>query len=212
MLPNKPPVDAAPPLQIVLELADLRKPLDFTELFGRDAPVEIEVGIGSGYFLSRYGQDHRELNLLGLDKAGSEVRRTQDKCRRLGVSNVRLLRCDAIYFLEDYPPDGSVDAFHVYYSDPWPKTRHHKRRLWRPEFVRQIERVLRPGGLLRLKTDVTEYFGIIRGLLDASPSLALREERRLDIEPMAGDYQTNFQRKAVEAGHPLHFQVWERLG
>ena len=198
------------PNTLILNLAELTKPLDFDAMFERRAPVEIEIGIGSGYFLSRYAKDHPEVNLLGLDKEMSEVRRTDDKCRRQGAENVRVLKCDAIYFLEDYPAEGSVQALHVYYSDPWPKKRHHKRRLWREDFIRAAERVLAPGGDLFLKTDVTEYFEVIDRVIRTSQCLSLVQEQRLDHEPLAGDYPSNFQTKAIEAGHPLHYQHWRK--
>jgi tRNA (guanine-N7-)-methyltransferase len=196
----------------VLDLARLGKPLDFARLFGRPGPVAIEVGIGSGYFLSRYALDRPELNLLGIDQAPGEVRRSADKCTRLGATNVRVLCCDAIYFLYDYPAAASVDEYHVYYSDPWHKRRHQKRRLWRPEFLDVVARTLRPGGALFLKTDVTDYFTVINGLLKGHEAFRLLDDRRLDNEPLEGDYETNFQRKAIRQGHPLHYQQWERVG
>jgi tRNA (guanine-N7-)-methyltransferase len=204
---------AAPTLtpRLELELGELAKPLDLTALFGRQAPAELEIGIGSGYFLSRYALDHPEVNLLGLDNVGSEVRRTADKCCRLGALNVRVLRVDALYFLEEYPLTDAFQAIHIYYSDPWPKHRHHRRRLWQPRLVPLIERSLVAGGTLYLKTDVTEYFEVIQRVLGEAKGLRLVEDRRLDIEPLPGDYDSNFQRKAVKQGHPLHWQKWQRL-
>lgn len=212
------PCECTPPLRqmadgqwnLELDLAELAKPLDFKALFGRSAPLEIEVGVGSGFFCAEYARDHPEINLLGIDKTGSETHRTNDKCRRRGLTNVRLLRCDALYFLEDYPADHSVDTYHVYYSDPWPKKRHHRRRLWQPRFIEILRRTLKRDGRLFMKTDVTDYFEVIDGLLHASGFLDLVHERRLDLDPLEGDYETNFQRKAIEQGHPLHYQLWRR--
>jgi tRNA (guanine-N7-)-methyltransferase len=203
-----PDIPAAPSL--VLDLAELAKPLDWDAVFGRRAPVEIEVGVGSGYFLSRYAAQHSQINLFGIEIIGTEVQRAADKCRRAGLTNVRLLRVDAPYFLEDYPAAGSVRAAHVYYSDPWPKTRHHKRRLWTPRFRAILERLLQPGGYVFLKTDVTDYFRVIDRVMKESTVLELVDERRLDEQDMPGDITTNFQRKAIEAGHPLHYQQWRK--
>jgi tRNA (guanine-N7-)-methyltransferase len=196
--------------EIELRLGALEKPLDLATLFGREAPTELEIGIGSGYFLSRYALDHQERNLLGLDNAASEVRRSADKCRRLGAGNVRVLRVDALYFLEEFPPPAAFQAIHIYYSDPWPKKRHHKRRLWQPRLVPLLERTLAPGGTLLLKTDVTAYFDVIQEVLGASSLLHCEGTRRIDLEPLPGDYDSNFQRKAVQQGHPLHWQRWRR--
>lgn len=197
--------------RLLLELGELSRPIDWDALYGRPAPIELEIGVGSGYFHSRYALDHPEVNLFGLDVMTSEVLRTQDKCRRLGAMNVRLVRCDAPYFLEDYVAPNSLQAMHVYYSDPWPKKRHHKRRLWKPGFIRLAHQALQPGGKLFLKTDVTSYFDVIQeAFRDADTGLQLVEEHRLDLEPLEGDYATNFQHKAIEQGHPLHYQVWRK--
>ena len=123
---------------------------------------------------------------------------------------IRVMRVDALYFLEEYPLTDSFETIHIYYSDPWPKHRHHRRRLWQPRLLPLIERSLKPGGTLLLKTDVTEYFDVIQRLLSASTILQCKETRRLDEEPMPGDYDSNFQRKAVEQGHPLHWQRWQK--
>lgn len=195
---------------VALDVAEVPAPLDPARLFGRQAPLEVEVGIGSGYFFSRHAASHPGVNLLGIDKARSEVLRTADKCRRLGLVNVRVVACDAPYFLEGRLADGVVNAYHVYYSDPWPKQRHHKRRLWTPGFVATVERTLEPGGRLLMKTDVTDYFAVIDELLHHAPGLELVDERRLDEQPLEGDVTTNFQRKAIEQGHPLHYQEWRR--
>jgi tRNA (guanine-N7-)-methyltransferase len=121
-----------------------------------------------------------------------------------------VLRVDALYFLEEYPLTDAFQAIHIYYSDPWPKHRHHRRRLWQPRLVPLVERALISGGTLYLKTDVTEYFDVIQRVLGDAKGLRLVESRRLDEEPMPGDYDSNFQRKAVRQGHPLHWQKWQR--
>jgi len=197
--------------RFVLDLATLPKPFDWAAAFGRaDARREIEVGIGSGYFLSRHAAEHPEVDILGMDKEGSEVWRTADKLARIGANNARVLRCDALYFLADHVADSDVDAYHIFYSDPWPKKRHHKRRLWRPAIVPILERTMKPGADLFMKTDVTEYFEVIRKVLGEATQLELLEERRIDLDPLPGDHETNFQRKAREQGHPLHWQHWRR--
>lgn len=201
------------PDQFVLDLAALPRPFDWEAAFGRAASRrEIEIGIGSGFFLSRHAAANPDASVLGMDKEGSEVWRTADKLSRLGVANARVLRCDALFFMADYVADASIDAYHIFYSDPWPKTRHHKRRLWRPAIVPLLERTIRPGGDLFLKTDVTSYFEVIQTVLGAAEKLELVAERRLDLDPMPGDSETNFQRKAREQGHPLHWQHWRRKG
>lgn len=195
---------------ITVDVARLARPIDPLKLFGRPGPFEIEVGFGTGVFLSLYAQDNPDVNLLGVEKAKGEVYRAADKVRRRFLTNVRAVACDALYFLEEFIAPESVDAFHVYYSDPWPKKRHHKRRVWRPEFTALVHRALKPAGLLYLKTDVTAYFEVINEVMEATEGMEKRVEQRIDLEPLRRDYETNFQRKAREAGHPLHYQEWKK--
>lgn len=195
----------------MVNLPDLEKPVDPARLFGRQAPFEVEIGVGSGFFLSRYARANPGVNILGIDNVRSEAFRSADKCRRHGLFNVRVLGCDAPYFLANHLPDACIDACHIYFSDPWPKKRHHKRRLWSPSFLPILERVLAPGGLLLMKTDVTAYFEVIDELLRSAPFLRLEDNRRLDAEPMDGDIITNFQNKALAAGHPIYYQRLRRV-
>jgi tRNA (guanine-N7-)-methyltransferase len=188
----------------VLALADLPRPLDLEAMFGRRAPVELEVGFGSGVFIADESRAHPERDYLGVEKELSQVRRTAEKIRRRGNLNARLVHCDAFYFLEEFPPRAAFDAVRIYFSDPWPKTRHHKRRVFQPRLLPILERVLRPGGMLHVKTDVTEYYTLIRKLLAEAPFLEVAREQRLDLEPLEGDRVTNYQRKAVAKGHPVH--------
>lgn len=217
--PVSSPTDTTTPaLDLVVEMGALDRPHDWDALFGRRAPMELEIGFGSGYFLSRHAVDHPELNLIGIEKAVPEVHRTHDKCRRLlgrarpdAPPNVRLLRGDALYFLEEgFVAPGSLSVVHIYYPDPWPKTRHHRRRLFQPALVPLLERVLAPGGELRIRTDVTEYFDVVKATMAGATLLDLVDERRLDLNPLPNDFETNFQRKARAKGHPLHYQLWRR--
>jgi len=195
----------------VLSPADLEEPLNLQKIFGNDQPLELELGIGSGYFLSRYAQNHLGTNILGVDKVASEVMRSADKARRLGVTNIRTLQYEALILLEEYIEPETFQRVHVYYSDPWPKKRHHRRRVWKPEFVQAAWKVLKPGGELYMKTDVSEYFEVIDDVIKSDGGFKNLMNHRLDHEPIDGDYETNFQRKAKEKGHPLHYQIWKKI-
>lgn len=207
-----------PTTDLIVEMGQLAQPTDWQAVFGRPAPMELEIGFGSGYFLSRLAVDRPDLNLIGIEKSVPEVHRTHDKCRRLlararpnAAPNVRLLRGDALYFLEEgFLAPASLGVVHIYYPDPWPKTRHHRRRLFQPALVPAIERVLAPGGELRIRTDVTEYFEVVRATMATATQLTLVDERRLDLDPLPNDFETNFQNKARAKGHPLHYQLWRR--
>jgi tRNA (guanine-N7-)-methyltransferase len=194
-----------------LTLADLPKPMDFTAVFGRSARTEIEIGSGSGLFLAVEAARRPEVNFFAVEQDFGEVRRAKDKWRRRSLTNTRICRCDAHYLLEEFLAPESVDGFVILYSDPWPKKKHHKRRLFQQRLVDSLRRTLKPGGTLFIKTDVSEYYEIIRELfVPANDWLELLADKRLDQEPEEGDIQTNFQRKALEAGHPLHLLRYRR--
>jgi len=213
-----PPNECTPALQpsplggwdLEVRLPDLAKPLDFAAIFGREARTEIEIGSGSGVFLSTEAARRPDVNFLAIEVEGSEVKRAKDKWRRRDLPNTRILRCDALYFLEDYPADASVDAYIILYSDPWPKKRHHKRRLFQPRLLPILRRTLKPGAPLTIKTDVTEYYEVMIELFRGADFLELEFDRRLDHDPVTDDIETNFQQKAREKGHPLHFMRYRR--
>ncbi|MFQ5877791.1 MAG: tRNA (guanosine(46)-N7)-methyltransferase TrmB, partial [Acidobacteriota bacterium] len=136
-------------------------PLSFVEMFGRAAPVEIEVGIGKGRFLLWQARIRPEVNFLGLEWSRKHLRIAKQRAERQGLTNLRLYRADARHVLADLVPDASVRRLHVYCPDPWPKKRHHKRRFFSPRTAPHLERVLEPGGHLHLSTDVGPYFALI---------------------------------------------------
>lgn len=213
------PAACSPPLQkseaggwdLEVKLADLTKPLNFPAIFGREARVEVEIGCGTGIFMAYEAARRPDVNFLGIEKVYAEVRRAKDKWRRRELLNTRIACCDAHYFLEEFASPESIDAYIILYSDPWPKKKHHRRRLFQPRILPIIERTLKHGGLLTIKTDVTEYYTVIKELFSGAAFLKRLTDQRIDIEPIPDDIETNFQRKAREKGHPLHLLVYERL-
>lgn len=193
-----------------VRLADLEKPLNPDALFGRSAPLAIEIGSGSGLFLATEAARHPGTNFLAIEKERSEVFRAKDKWNRRALWNTRVIHCDAHYFLEEYPRDHAVARYIILFSDPWFKKRHHKRRVFQPRLVPILERTLAPGGELFIKTDITEYHTVMRELLDPQPFLEVVDERDVNINPPADDIVTNYQRKAVLAGRPIHQVIYRR--
>ena len=114
---------------VALSPEDLQGKIDFAQVFGRCGPVHIEIGSGKGTFLVNQAQAQPEVNFLGIEWARKYYRYVVDRIGRRGLTNVRMLRADAATFLRDFVPEESVDCFHIYFPDPWPKKRHHKRRL-----------------------------------------------------------------------------------
>jgi len=225
-------LDGAPaPFDMEIRLGALERPLRWDVIFGNANPVHIEIGSGSGHWLAEFARLHPEWNFLGIEKTRSEVRRALDKIQRRGLVNVRLISCYADYVIALYVGDASVDALHVYFPDPWPKTRHARRRVFQPDFVRELARILKPGAPLFAMTDVDDYHRRILTAAAQVPSLRLEEDRRLDLEyprdaegrpvpfdlipaaelPEAFRLTTNYERKALAAGSPIHSMRWRRL-
>jgi tRNA (guanine-N7-)-methyltransferase len=157
---------------VLLDLDRVALPLAAAALFGRPCPLEVELGVGKGRFLLEWGAAHPEIGLLGVERARSYAVLAAGRAVRRGLANVRLVHSTAEDVLFRCLAPGSVDAFHVYFADPWPKKRHHKRRFFRADNVARLAEVLRPGGLLRVKTDHPEYAAVIAEVLAAEPRLA----------------------------------------
>ena len=173
--------------------------INFAQVFGRAGPVHIEIGTGKATFLLNQAKAQTEVNFLGIERANKFYRYAVDRIGRWGLTNVRIVRTDAAVLLADFVPDASVDCFHIFFPDPWPKRRHHKRRFLNEANFQQLLRCLRPGGLLRIATDDGDYFDQIQQLI------AAQGERLEVIEflPAAGAEKgeltgTNYERKYIK--------------
>lgn len=178
--------------------------LDWRELFGNDHPVEVELGTGKGGFLLRRALTCPERNLLGVEWANRYFRFAADRLRRHGVTNARMVRTDAAHFIRVLCPRDSIQVLHVYHPDPWPKKRHHKRRLFQKPFVDAAVACLVPGGRWAVQTDHAEYFGVIRELLLGHPEL---DETPFDDPGFgvdAGSMATNFEIKYAREGRGFY--------
>lgn len=174
---------------MLLDLMTVTTPVDFGSVFGRSCPVEVELGCGNGRFLLEYGSAHPELALLGVERARVYGERGAARARRLGVANIRVVVTTAEEVLFRWLVPDSIQGVHVYFPDPWPKRRHHKRRILNSSVVARIAEVLTPGGLVRVKTDHPGAASWISGVL--------AQERRLEPvdedEAFSGLPVTNFE-------------------
>lgn len=142
--------------------------LDFRQIFSRPAPVEIDLGCGDGKFLVALAAQNPALNFLGVERLAGRLRSASLKSRSL--PNIRLLRLEASYVVTKLLAPESVAAFHLLFPDPWPKRRHHRRRIFTGAFLVSIHRALAPGGLFHLATDHAQYFRAIERLLESDES------------------------------------------
>jgi tRNA (guanine-N7-)-methyltransferase len=186
-------------------------PIVWRELFGNDRPVEIEVGFGKGLFLATAGAARPDTNFFGVEIVRKYQLYAATRLARRGLTNVRVACADGRAVLRERIAPRSVEALHVYFPDPWWKTRHRKRRVFTPEFAHTVGIVLRPGGRLFIATDVEAYHGVMTQIVrDLGP--AYRE-----LPPPAPtdpahdlDYLTNFERKFRKEGRPIYRSAYER--
>ena len=189
---------------IGLNVETLARPIDFLQLFGNDHPVELEIGMGKGTFLTEQAKAHPQINYIGIEWANWFWRYASDRLRRHQCLNARTVRAEAGYFLTEFIPDGSLSVLHIYFPDPWPKKRHHKRRLIQEKFMPTVRRVLRAGGRLQVVTDHQGYFE--ENIEPAIHGLGLRivDYRRPGTEGDGEYVGTNFERKYRREGRPFY--------
>lgn len=188
--------------------------MDIRRWFARpEAPLEIEIGCGKGTFLIQQALLDQSTNYLGIEWAREFWLYTSDRCRRQGLTNVRTLNTDASEFVHWRMQDESVRVIHLYFSDPWPKTRHHRRRVVQDRFLQDCHRVLTQGGELRIVTDHEEYwewmekhFARVTGTLFAHEEFA-----RADSAEEGEIVGTNFERKYRREGRPFRACVLRKL-
>jgi tRNA (guanine-N7-)-methyltransferase len=173
-------------------------PLDLAQVFGRLAPLEIDLGCGDGGFVTQLAAQFPERNYLGIEKLGGRILRGCKKALRLGVQNVRFLRIESSYAIQHLLPPGSAEIVHLLFPDPWPKRKHKRRRLVQPSFLEAVHRLLATEGRFRIATDEEKYFLAIRELI--------RPEMFLEVPPDPGETYpvTAFERHFLEEGAPIY--------
>lgn len=192
-------------LELLLQLADIDDAdpvIRWAEIFAVDRPIEIEIGIGKGRFLIDAAERRSETNFVGIEWAMKYLRLAHNRSVRKGLDNIRFVRADAREFVEFFVPSTSVQAYHIYFPDPWPKKRHHKRRLFNEGFLREIERTLVPGGQLWLATDFADYYEVMLDVLDLSKTM-----REVEVDWQGA--RTNYEEKYLAAGKPIYRRVME---
>ncbi|MFC1462943.1 tRNA (guanosine(46)-N7)-methyltransferase TrmB, partial [Verrucomicrobiota bacterium] len=161
-------------------------PLD--KLFDAAKPLEVDVGCGKGRFILSRAVSHPDASYLGIDRLLARLRIVDKRIQRRGLDNVRLLRIEASYAIEHLLPPASVTTFYVQFPDPWPKRRHHRRRLFSPPILDAIHRTLVTGGKIHLVTDHTQYFEVINEIFTSDPRFNQTETFEPDDEE-----RTNFE-------------------
>ncbi|ANF56711.1 tRNA (guanosine(46)-N7)-methyltransferase TrmB [Halotalea alkalilenta] len=131
--------------------------LDLDQVFGRHAPRVVEIGFGMGASLLEQARRQPEVDFIGIEVHPPGVGKLLDELDKAGIENVRVFREDALKVLDESLPAASIDLLQLFFPDPWPKKKHHKRRIVQPEFVARVKRVLKPGGRFHMATDWEAY-------------------------------------------------------
>lgn len=183
--------------------------LDLRALFGRDAPVWLEIGFGNGDSLRHMARAHPGADFLGIEMHRPGMGRLLNGLAADGLDNVRVIQGDATEVLRDHVVDGALARVLILFPDPWPKKRHHKRRLIQPPFVAELARVLAPGGVLHLATDWDDYAAHVQAVLADSPAFVAAgggPGQRPPYRP-----RTRFEARGEERGHTVHDLLYRRL-
>lgn len=183
--------------------------LDFGALFGRDVPVWLEIGFGDGDSLRHMARAHPGVDFVGIEIHPPGVGRLLNGLAADGLENVRVIRADAAEVLRAHVADGALARVLILFPDPWPKKRHHKRRLIQPPFVAELARVLAPGGMLHLATDWDDYAAHACAVIGDSPAFAAAgggPGQRPPYRP-----RTRFEARGEGRGHTVHDLLYRRV-
>jgi len=183
-------------------------PIDFDHVFGRRASRVLEIGFGMGEATAAIAQARASDDFLGIEVHSPGVGSLLRRVAELGLTNVRVIRHDAVEIVAAMIPPASLAGIHVFFPDPWPKKRHHKRRLLKPSFVHELALRLAPDGYLHVATDWEEYAQEILAVLAAEPLLANAADgfaARPDYRPL-----TKFEARGLKLGHEVRDLVFHR--
>ena len=178
-------------------------PLDFAALFGRRADVVLEIGFGNGETLVEQAAAAPDRDFLGIEVHEPGVGHCLLKAREAGIGNLRLIMHDAIDVLRHQVPSDSLARLNLYFPDPWPKKRHHKRRIVQPAFVELVADRLMPGGTWHVATDWASYAEHMDDVLSRSKQFRCKERREHDGDAPLDRPQTKFERRGLRKGHRI---------
>jgi tRNA (guanine-N7-)-methyltransferase len=182
--------------------------LDFEQVFRRNAPTILEIGFGMGETTARIAAQHPESNFVGIEVHSPGVGSLLKQIAEQDLTNVRIIQHDAVEVVRDMIAPESLRGIHVFFPDPWPKKRHHKRRLLQPDFVSALSQRLERGGYLHVATDWQEYAEHILEVLTAEPAL---ENSAPHFAPRpAHRPQTKFETRGLRLGHGVWDVIFRR--
>lgn len=180
-------------------ITDICEPLDWRAIFGNDHPVEIDLGAGDGGFVANRAQTHPEINFLAVERLLGRARKIVKKAFRQNLTNLRILRLESAYIMRYLVPVQSVSIVHLMFPDPWPKRRHHERRIVQPDFMKSVATALIPDGEFRFTTDHEDYFKAAVPVINAEPKLKSAPLWDFSTDPL-----TEFQKEFLAEGRVIN--------
>jgi tRNA (guanine-N7-)-methyltransferase len=194
----------------LLMVEQLPLPWDEMALYGRKAPLEVEIGSGKGLFLTQAAEARPNHDFLGVEISAKYAQFCAARLVKRGQANARIVHGDAKRLLAEYMPSESAAAIHVYFPDPWWKKRHKKRRVINEGFLRNVERVLKACGRLHFWTDVEEYYHTTLELIASTTQLAGPFEVQERAPESDLDYRTHFERRMRLGGQAVYRAEFQR--
>jgi len=197
--------DNADALPHYLVLPGRTMPLEWREVFGRDCPVELEIGCGNGRFLALHAPQHPETGFFGIEISAKYAVLAAERMLKRRIENVRVSAAEANQFLDLYVAPRSLQAVHIYFSDPWPKRRHARRRLFQYDFLERVVAALATEGTVHVRTDVDTYFADIVTLFVEHPAFVIDRYGEQFEFPEAELEMTGFESKALRQGRRVFY-------
>lgn len=195
-----------------IETQTADRPLDMPTLFGREAPVVVEIGFGNGETTWRAAQAYPEQNFIGVEVHPPGVGRLLMALDEHGLENVRIAREDAVEFMREFIAPASLAGVRIYFPDPWPKKRHHKRRIIQPPFVDRLAACMAPGAVLHLATDWAPYAEHMTDVVRQNKAFRnLAESGAYGSRPEWRP-ETRYERRGRKLGHRVYDLLYERVG
>lgn len=194
------PVEKRVSRELILE--EDKGPFDLAEVFGNDNPVELEIGIGKGLFILNEARNNPDRNYIGIEIRRKYLNLARERTEKRDVPNVRFVCGEAYSFMEEFLSPNALATIHVYFPDPWPKKRHHKRRLFQDAFMKLAFERLVPGGHMLIATDHAGYWEWIREVLAKQTYLVPVEA--VPQTPEGAQGLTNYEIKYIKEGRTIY--------
>ena len=201
---STPPTPSALPAEgLIYQLPSILERIDLASLFPTPQALEVELGCGDGSFLLNYARANPHRNFIGVERLLGRISKIDRKGRRLCLTNLRGVRIESGYFLEYLLPTHCAEALHIYFPDPWPKLKHRRHRFVSERFPALAHQVLKPRGLVFLRTDDTDYFEQMLRVMAEDNRFKKIETPRALLE-LKTDFEADFNARGIPTQHATY--------